>query len=185
MVAHTELNDVSNGTHDNEANTDGLADLDELLLVGCSKQLATAAAQWVDTCELPRRTLLALVHELDTILDKVHGHVKQLLHLVGHCDGLLEFFEGMRLWNRAGVGERDGGSWRWTVRGRRTVNGMNRELDTTCTLVSSKVSLVQRQACHPEKLDLRNSGSPWASWSLRSSSCFSCSDPQFLYTPTL
>jgi hypothetical protein len=61
-----ELDDVSNCAHDDETDADSLADLDELLLVG----------------------LLALVHELDTILDKLHGHVNKLLHLVGHFDGL-------------------------------------------------------------------------------------------------
>lgn len=41
---HTELDDVTNGTHNQEANADGLGDLEKLLLVSCREfELAYAS----------------------------------------------------------------------------------------------------------------------------------------------
>lgn len=60
-----QLHDVAHGAHDEEADADGLTDLDKLLLVG----------------------LGAAVHELGALLDEVPGQVQHILHLVGHCCG--------------------------------------------------------------------------------------------------
>lgn len=58
-----QLNDVADSTHDEETDTDGLAELQELELVG----------------------LGAPSHELNTFLSELGGNLEDLLDLVGHC----------------------------------------------------------------------------------------------------
>lgn len=59
-----ELNKVADSTHDQETSTNSLGDLDELAAI----------------------RLLALLDELDTVLEELAGHVEDLLQLVGHCE---------------------------------------------------------------------------------------------------
>lgn len=55
-----QLDDVTDNAHDEETDTDGLADLEEFALVGLS----------------------AAVDELSAVLDELAGHLHDLLHLV-------------------------------------------------------------------------------------------------------
>jgi hypothetical protein len=57
-----QLNNVANSTHDEETNTNSLAESQELLLVGLS----------------------ASSHELNTVPDKFGGNLEDLLNLIGH-----------------------------------------------------------------------------------------------------
>lgn len=59
-----ELDEIADSTHDQETNTNGLGDFDELTAI----------------------RLLGLVDELDAVLEKLAGHVEDLLHLVRHCE---------------------------------------------------------------------------------------------------
>lgn len=65
-----ELDEVADGAHDQEADTDSLADLDEFLAIG----------------------LCAPVDEQRALLDKVPGQVEDLLNLVAHLDGVVLLF---------------------------------------------------------------------------------------------
>lgn len=60
-----ELDDITDGTHNQEADTDSLRDLDEFLAVG----------------------LLGLVDELDAVLEELARQVEDFLDRVGHCGG--------------------------------------------------------------------------------------------------
>ena len=84
---HTELDDVTDGAHNQETDTDGLGDFEELLLVGCREEKVSSVHSanglyWHDGAIA--RTLLAPVHELDTLLDELPWDVEDLLYLVGH-----------------------------------------------------------------------------------------------------
>lgn len=57
-----QLDNVADGAHDEETNSNGLAESQELLLVGLS----------------------ASSHELNTVSDELGGNLENLLNLVGH-----------------------------------------------------------------------------------------------------
>jgi len=57
-----ELDDETDGAHDDEADADGLADLDEFALIG----------------------LCAAVHELGAFLEEFTGDLGEFFDLVGH-----------------------------------------------------------------------------------------------------
>lgn len=61
-----QLDNVADSAHDEEANADGLAESQELLLVGLS----------------------ASSHELNAVLDELGGNLEKLLNLVGHFGGV-------------------------------------------------------------------------------------------------
>ena len=86
-VGRTELDEVADSAHDQEADTDGLGDLEELLLVSCREDVLVNSLGWMKPCvrgQRGARTLLAPVHELEAVLDELPRNVEDLLYLVRH-----------------------------------------------------------------------------------------------------
>jgi len=81
-----QLDSIANDAHDDEADADGLRDLEEFALVG----------------------LCAAVEELHSILDELLRHIREFLELVGHC-GCACDYGGTRDADYSSVGRRSRG----------------------------------------------------------------------------
>lgn len=90
---HTQLDDVTDNAHDEETDTDGLADLEEFALVGLTVQTHVSETKSLSKRQEVRgiwevverkargRDVRAAVDELSAILDELAGHLHNLLHL--------------------------------------------------------------------------------------------------------
>lgn len=103
-----DLNNVSNDTHDDETNSDGARDLEELPLIGYSivSQASSARSESVS-----KRTLCATVDELSSVPDELLGDFSHLLELVGHDERVVGGVFGVRgvgaeVWKLLTVSER-------------------------------------------------------------------------------
>lgn len=90
---HTQLDQVAHRPHDQQSNTDSLAQTQVLGLVRCDSLVFCHPVSLSSSCETLRNriagsrkhTLGATAHELNAILSKVRGRLEKLLNLVaGH-----------------------------------------------------------------------------------------------------
>lgn len=79
-----------------ETSTNSLGDLDELAAISCRRTTVSIdVVGWRKVGVGGSHTLLALVDELNAVLEELAGHVEDLLHCVRHCE-LLYWVLGKR-----------------------------------------------------------------------------------------
>lgn len=85
MGGLTELDNITNCAHDQETDTNSLADLDKFLSVSCREHYVSNLSH-LSYKTIKGLTLLASVDELHAILQEVAWHIEEFLDLVRHCE---------------------------------------------------------------------------------------------------